>query len=34
MYGSPSYRPEENNIIINASVEYVLDTERFSGPLI
>ena len=34
MYGSPSYSFEENNKIINASIKYVLDTERFSGPLI
>ena len=34
MYGSQSYSFEENNKIINASIKYVLDTQRFSGPLI
>ena len=34
MYGSPSYSFEENNKIINASIKYCLDTEKFSGPLI
>ena len=29
MYGSPSYSFEENSKIINASIKYVLDTERF-----
>ena len=34
MYGSPSYSFEENNKIINASIKYALDTERFSGLLL
>ena len=34
MYETPSYSFEENNEIINASIKYILDTERFSGPLI
>ena len=34
MHGSPSYSFEENNKITSASIKYVLDTERFSGPLI
>ena len=34
MYETPSYSFEENNGIINASIKYILDTERFSGPLI
>ena len=34
MCGSPGYSFEENNKIVNASIKYVLDTERFSGPLI
>ena len=34
MYGSVSYRFEENKKNINASIKYVLDTKRFSGPLI
>ena len=33
MYGSPSYSFEENKII-NASIKYVLDTERFSSPIV
>ena len=33
MYGNPSYSFEENNEIINTSLKYVLDTDRFSGPL-
>ena len=34
MYETPSYSFEENNEIINASIKYILDTERSSGPLI
>ena len=34
IYGSPSYSFKENNKIINASIKYVLDTEKFSRPLI
>ena len=33
MYGSPSYSFEKNKIL-NASIKSVLDTERFSGPII
>ena len=33
MYGTPSYGFDEKNKMINASIKYVLDTERFSGPL-
>ena len=33
MYGSPTYSFEENNKILNASIRYILDTERFSGSL-
>ena len=34
MFGSPSYSFDENNTILNASIRYILDTNRFSGPLI
>ena len=34
LYGSQGYSFQENNKNINASIKYVLDTERFSGPLI
>ena len=33
MCGSPGYSFEENNKIVNASIKYVLDTERFSGSI-
>ena len=34
LYGSQGYSFQENNKNINASIRYVLDTEKFSGPLI
>ena len=33
MHGSWSYSFEENNKIINTCIQYVLDTEKFWGPL-
>ena len=34
LFGSVSYNFNEYNTILNASVTYILDTNRFSGPLI
>ena len=33
MYGRPNYSFDENEEILNASIRYILDTNRFCGPL-
>ena len=33
LHGSQNYSFEENNKILNASIKYILETNRFSGPL-
>ena len=33
MYGRPNYSFDENKKFLNASIRYILDTTRFSGPL-
>ena len=33
MYGRPNYSFDENKKILNASIRYILYTNRFSGPL-
>ena len=33
MYGRPNYSFDENKKKLNASIRYILDTNRFSGPL-
>ena len=34
LYGSPLFDKEENTLILNATTEYILSTERFEEPLI
>ena len=34
LYGNQTFNSEENNQIIKASINYILSTKRFSGPLI
>ena len=32
--GSPKYTETDNSHIINATINYLLDSERFNGPLL
>ena len=34
LLGSPKYTEIENSHIINTSIKYLLDSERFNGPLL
>ena len=34
LFGSPKYTEIENSHIINATIKYLLDSERFNDPLL
>ena len=33
LYGNPSYSVNDNKLILNASIKYILETKRFEGPI-
>ena len=34
LFGGQNYSQEENAYIINATIKYLVDSERFNGPLL
>ena len=33
LYGNPSYSVNDNKLILDASIKYILETKRFEGPI-
>ena len=33
LYGNPTYSVNDNKLIFNASIKYILETKRFDGPV-
>ena len=33
LYGNPSYSINDNKLILDASIKYILETKRFEGPI-
>ena len=33
LYGNPTYSINDNKLILDASIKYILETKRFEGPI-
>ena len=33
LYGNPTYSANDNKLILDVSIKYILETKRFEGPI-